>query len=145
MGVGLFSKGTVAEVFIHLAGFKICCKQQIQPAIIIDVGKVSGKCKVCIAYQICKACLGIQAFKPDPLRAAYVAPQVGRLFAAQSGAAPGAGLLRLALLELNPAAVLARSGAITGNAIFRSYQLWLDYFSCFCLVVGNRQTSEVPT
>ena len=50
---------------------------------------------------------------------------------AQSGAAPGAGLLRLALLELNPAAVLARSGAITGNAIFRSYQLWLDYFMFF--------------
>ena len=91
MGVGLFSKGTVAEVFIHLAGFKICCKQQIQPAIIIDVGKVSGKCKVCIAYQICKACLGIQTFKPDPLRAAYVAPQVGWLFAAQSGAAPMVG------------------------------------------------------
>ena len=46
----------------------------------------------------------------------------------QSVPAPGAGALGLALLELKPAAVLARIGASWGNAIFRSYKLWLDYF-----------------
>ena len=46
----------------------------------------------------------------------------------QSGPAPGAGALGLALLELKPAAVLARIGASWGNAIFRSYKLWLDIF-----------------
>ena len=47
----------------------------------------------------------------------------------QSVPAPGAGVLRLALLELEPAAVLARIGASQEMRVFKSYQLWLDIFA----------------
>ena len=62
----------------------------------------------------------------------------------QSGPAPGAGALGLALLELKPTAVLAGIGA-SWEMQFSGATSFGQNILCFHLVAGNRQPNEIHT